>query len=368
MVVLYIGLMSGTSLDGIDAVLVEFNPQGSLRLLGSHYIPYDLQLQHGLFEVSQQANIQIETLAALDQQLGYLYGTACLELLEKYNYTNDDIHAIGCHGQTIRHRPRPNAFSLQIGNANIIAELTRITTVADFRRRDIAAGGEGAPLVPAFHQAVFLDSQKTRQILNLGGIANITVLAQDANDTFGFDLGPANALSNEWVEKHWQCRYDKEGAHARSGSTNDELLARWLTIDYFKRPPPKSTGRELFNLATLEKLTPQIDQLNPADVLATLIEFTAITISRGIKQWGYQEGELFICGGGVHNTYLIERIQYHLKNIRISLTDDLGIPADMVEACAFAWLAYRTMNNLSGNLISTTGAKGERILGAIYPG
>ena len=364
---LYIGLMSGTSLDGIDAALVDIDSQGRSQLLGNHYLPYERDLKNELFSLSQASEVKLEQLASLDQTLGKLYAECILTLLKKYEYSATDIKAIGCHGQTIRHKPRPNAFSMQIGDANVIAELTGITTVADFRRRDIAAGGEGAPLVPAFHQAVFLDFHNPRQILNLGGIANITVLSQNPEDTFGFDLGPANALSNEWVERHWQINYDEGGIIARSGTIQQSLLNKWLAIDYFNKAPPKSTGRELFNLPQLEVLTPEMNDLKTEDVLATLIELTAVSISQGIEKWGYTDGELFLCGGGAHNIYLVERIQHHLLTIRIGRTDDLGIPADMVEACAFAWLAYRTMNGLSGNLANTTGAKGARILGAIYP-
>ena len=364
---LYIGLMSGTSLDGIDAALVKINEKGELSILDSHYQPYANNLQQSLFKLSQAHRVELEQLITLDQTLGRLYAEACLTLLNKSEYSASDIQAIGCHGQTMRHKPRPDAFSMQIGDANIIAELTGITTIADFRRRDIAAGGEGAPLVPAFHQDVFFDAHNPRQILNLGGIANITVLSQNPDNTFGFDLGPANALSNEWVEKHWQMSYDKGGIIARSGTVLQPLLDQWMMIDYFDKAPPKSTGRELFNLRQLEKLTPEINDLNKEDILATLIELTAVSVSQGIEKWGYTNGELFLCGGGAHNIYLIERIQHYLLNIRIAHTDELGIPVDMVEACAFAWLAYRTINRLTGNLPNTTGAKGPRVLGAIYP-
>jgi anhydro-N-acetylmuramic acid kinase len=364
--VLYIGLMSGTSLDGIDAALVEIDSLGMTNLLASHYQPYDKLLQTRLFQLSQAADIKLEHLAALDQALGKLYADCCLTLLDTSDYQASDIHAIGCHGQTIRHKPRPNAFSMQIGDANVVAELTGITTVADFRRRDIAAGGEGAPLVPAFHQHTFFDYLNPRQVLNLGGIANVTVLSQDQENTFGFDLGPANALSNDWVEKHWQLNFDKGGELARSGTIHANLIEQWLEIDYFNKTPPKSTGRELFNLAQFEQRTPEMNHLKKEDVLASLIELTALSVSHGLKQWGYTEGELFLCGGGAHNTYLVERLQHHLSNIHIRCTDDLGIPVDMVEACAFAWLAYRTMEGLTGNLPDTTGAEGPRILGAIY--
>lgn len=364
---LYVGLMSGTSLDGIDAALVDIDLNGRPHLLAQHYQPYSASLQAELFQLSQADNIQLASMAALDQKLGRLYADCTLVLLAKSSFNADEVHAIGCHGQTIRHQPRPNAFSLQIGDANQVAEITGITTVADFRKRDIAAGGEGAPLVPAFHQHVFYQPDTFRQILNLGGIANITVLSQEPNQSFGFDLGPANALSNEWVNKHWQLDYDQGGNIARSGKINEGLLTKWLALDYFDQSPPKSTGRELFNLSHFQELTPEMSALKKEDVLASLIELTAISTSNGIKRWGYSAGELFLCGGGAHNTYLVERITHHLPNILIKQTDQLGIPVDMVEACAFAWLAYRTMNGLSGNLTSATGAKGPRILGAIYP-
>jgi anhydro-N-acetylmuramic acid kinase len=365
--VLYIGLMSGTSLDGIDAALVEIDQQGRTQLLANYYQTYQSPLQKEIFELSQVPEVKLEDLASLDQRLAKLYAQCCLNLLEKYDYKAADITAIGCHGQTIRHKPRPNAFSIQIGDANLVAELTGITTIADFRRRDIAAGGEGAPLVPAFHQNIFLDYHNPRQILNLGGIANVTVLSQDPASTFGFDIGPANALSNEWVDKHWQINYDEGGVLARSGTIQSSLLEKWLAIDYFNQPPPKSTGRELFNLQQMKQLTPEMDEFRKEDVLATLVELTAISIGRGIENWGYTDGELFLCGGGAHNIYLVERIQHHLLTVRIGRTDDLGIPVDMVEACAFAWLAYRTLNGMAGNLANTTGAKGPRVLGAIYP-
>lgn len=364
---LYIGLMSGTSLDGIDAALVEINSNGKPQLLASHYQPYSTALQSEIFQLSQDECIELKAMALLDQKLGRLYAKSILSLLAKHGYSASDIRAIGCHGQTIRHQPRPTAFSLQIGDANQIAELTNITTVSDFRRRDIAAGGEGAPLVPAFHQHVFSKDNQPRQILNLGGIANVTVLTGVENKSFGFDLGPANALSNEWVTQCWQLDYDKNGSIARSGSIQPELLDTWLTLEYFDLEPPKSTGRELFNLINIEKLTPQINTVKQEDVLTTLIELTAVSIGRGIKRWGYGSGKIFLCGGGAHNSYLIERIQYHLPNTQICLTDELGIPVDMVEACAFAWLAYRAINGLSGNLACATGAQGPRILGAIHP-
>lgn len=358
--------MSGTSLDGIDAALVDIDEMGRPTLIAQHFLPYMQTLQSQIFSLSQSAKINVVEMQLLDQKLGRLYAECVITLLENNSIPAEEVQAIGCHGQTLRHQPRPNAFSLQIGDANQIAELTRITTVADFRRRDIAAGGEGAPLVPAFHQHVFSSSNKPRQILNLGGIANITVLSKQADESFGFDLGPANALSNEWVNQHWQIEFDKNGALARSGTVQNQLLNDWLQLDYFEQVPPKSTGRELFNIKNLQALTPSMHNLAKEDVLASLIELTAVSVAQGIKRWGHTEGELLLCGGGEHNSYLVERIKHHLPQLEIGSTDALGIPGDMMEACAFAWLAYRTMQGLAGNSAKTTGALGPRILGAIY--
>jgi len=365
--VLYIGLMSGTSLDGIDAVLTDIDSNGKPTILGSHYLSFTESQRNVLNTLCSADEFSAQLLMQQDQDLARLYASCCLKLLEKYNLGADQIHAIGCHGQTIRHQPGPDGFSWQIGDGHLLAELTGITVINDFRRRDIAAGGEGAPLVPAFHQHVFVDPHNPRQVLNLGGIANITVLFQDASDSFGFDLGPANRLCDAWVKQNWGLDYDRGGVLARSGKVIPALLQQWLGMDFFKQPPPKSTGRELFNLATLQALTPEMTTEVSQDVLATLVEFTASSIAQGIQNWGHSDGELFLCGGGAHNTYLVERIQHHLPELKIGKTDTLGIPVDIVEACAFAWLAFRTMNGLSGNLCAATGAAGPRVLGAIHP-
>ena len=361
----YIGIMSGTSLDGIDTVLVEIQPS-SFNVIASYYEPYNAQLKNHLQALSHAPTVGFEPLIELENSLTTAYATTCQQLLQQHDIDAQDVVAIGCHGQTIRHQPRPNAFSWQLANGHLLTELTGITCVTDFRRRDIAAGGEGAPLVPAFHQDVFAQNHNPRQILNLGGIANVSVLFQDADDSLGFDLGPANALSDEWTQQHWQQPYDRGGVIASSGKVQDDLLSQWLALPFFQQAPPKSTGRELFNLATLIQLTPELTEREPKDVLATLVEFSARTIADGIQQWGHQDGELFLCGGGTHNIHLVERIQKHLPDLRIGLTDDLGIPADLVEAAAFAWLAYRTLNRESGNLPKATGASGNRILGSVH--
>lgn len=362
---LYIGIMSGTSLDGIDVAAVDISSSG-VNLVAQHYAPYSDGCRQQVSNISFQADATLDSIAMLDQQLGQRYALAVNELLSAHNLDKNAIQAIGCHGQTIRHHPNPNGFSWQLGDANQIVELTGITTVADFRRRDIAAGGEGAPLAPVFHLQVFGSPHANRQILNLGGIANITLLKQQ-DSAVGFDIGPANCLMNEWANKHWQKEYDKDGLIAQSGKVHSGLLSALLEHDYFKQAPPKSTGRELFNMAYLEQRLNSFGDIAAQDVMATLLEMTAQSIVSAIELWGDQQADVFACGGGAHNSYLLQRLQALLPELKISTTETLGIHPDWVEAAAFAWLAYRTMNNLAGNLPEVTGAEGERILGAIYP-
>ena len=255
----------------------------SPSLKGSLYKPYPDSLKKTLHKLSSDEFISPSLLMETDQLLGRFYSDCCLALLDQHELQPHQIHAIGSHGQTIRHKPAPDGFSLQIGDAHLIAELTGITTVSDFRRRDIAAGGQGAPLVPAFHHDVFHSVSETRQILNLGGIANITVLS---DKTFGFDTGPANTLMNDWVKQHWGQDFDSDGNYARSGKIHHDLLSEWLKLPYFGQHPPKSTGRELFNLHNLKQITPEIDQLKKEDILASLTELTAVSVSDAVKAWG----------------------------------------------------------------------------------
>jgi len=362
---LYIGIMSGTSLDGIDVAAVDISAS-SVKLIAHHYVPYSEGCRQQVSDITFQENASLDNIATLDQQLGQRYALAVNELLSSHNLNKDSIQAIGCHGQTIRHQPSPNGFSWQIGDANQIAELTGITTVTDFRRRDIAASGEGAPLAPAFHLQVFGSPTDNRQVLNLGGIANITLLNQQES-AVGFDIGPANCLMNEWAHKHWQQEYDKDGLIAQSGKVHAELLDSLLEHDYFHQEPPKSTGRELFNMAYLEQRLDALGDIPTQDVMATLLEMTAQTIVSAVETWGDKQADIYVCGGGAHNGYLLQRIQNLLPELTIKTTEELGIHPDWVEAAAFAWLAYRTMNSLAGNLPEVTGADGERILGAIYP-
>ncbi len=365
----YIGLMSGTSLDGVDAVLIDLAAGNQTNLITSysHPIPPDLRIQISGFSQSGWRG-SIAQVGSLHQQLGRLFGDAASALLLKTDINTKQICAIGSHGQTIWHQPFGEfPFSLKLGDANIITEMTSITTVADFRSRDIAAGGQGAPLVPAFHHHLLTHPNKNRTILNIGGIANITVLPCKGsnNKTIGFDTGPGNGLIDAWNYTCNNSNFDNHGDWGRSGITQEKLLNILLDESYFSQPPPKSTGKELFNLAWLyEKLGTHINNYKPEDIQATLTELTCISIASNVPE---SCDELFICGGGIHNQYLIERLQKHLPKLSIASTQTLGIDPDWMEAIAFAWLAKQTIEGNAGNLPSTTGAKGPRILGAIYP-
>ena len=364
----YIGLMSGTSLDGVDSVLVDLSSNNQPILLKSysHQIPSSLRTKIKEFTQSSWRG-SVSDIGAFNQQLGMLFADAVNALLLNSNVGPNDIHAIGSHGQTIWHQPHGKfPFSLQFGDANIITEMTGITTVGDFRNRDIAAGGQGAPLVPAFHHHVLTHPYKHRTILNIGGIANITVLPSKAShkETIGFDTGPGNGLIDAWNYTCNNSSFDDNGDWGRSGAVQNKLLNILLNETYFSLPAPKSTGKELFNLSWLhEKLGLGTSNHKPEDIQATLTELTSKSIANNIPT---SCDELFICGGGIHNKYLIERLQNHLPNLPIASTQTLGIDPDWMEAIAFSWLAKQTIEGNAGNLPSTTGAKGSRILGAIY--
>ncbi len=367
---LFIGLMSGTSLDGIDAALVEFNgDQG--KLLAFEYQPFSNDIKKAIQSISIPGTpILLKKYGAIDIQLGRLFSQACNNLLKLANISSSDITAIGSHGQTIYHAPSmPEAFSLQIGDPNVIAEETGITTVADFRRRDIAAGGQGAPLVPAFHQAIFGQSfdlsKENITIANIGGIANITHLS--ASKIIGFDTGPGNALMDFWIQNNLDSPYDKNGSWAKAGEKSQELLDSLKQDPYFKLPPPKSTGKEYFSLSWLNKKISRISDCSAIDIQASLCHLTADTITEAIKCYAPLTDHTLICGGGMHNSYLIELIRKALK-VPVSSTANFGINPDHVEAMAFAWLARQSMNNLAGNVPEVTGARSPVILGGIYPG
>ncbi len=363
----YIGLMSGTSLDAVDAVLVELtNTECQLQQALSLPIPGEIRRQ-ALSLLSPGEN-ELARIARLDVQLGRLFAEAAGKLLAQAKLQASDIRAIGSHGQTLRHLPDgPFPTSMQIGDPNIIAETTGITTVADFRRRDMAAGGQGAPLVPAFHAAILRSEKENRALLNIGGIANLSLLPADpAQPVTGFDTGPGNGLMDAWIEHHRQIPMDENGDWAAGGQIDEPLLERLLDDDYFRQPPPKSTGREYFNLHWLEARLSACPNRSPRDVQATLAELTARSIARAIREQAPGYSRVLLCGGGVHNAHLRRRLAAALPGCRISSTADAGLDPDWVEAMAFAWLAKQTLEGRPGNLPSVTGARHGVILGAVY--
>lgn len=364
---LYIGLMSGTSLDGIDAVLVSLGDEQP-TLLQSHCFPLSSNLKDEIKSLINPGKNEINRLASLDVQLGQIFAEAVTQLISKTKFKKENIVAIGSHGQTIRHWPTAkHPSTLQIADPNIIAETTGITTVADFRRRDIAAGGQGAPLVPAFHKHVFSHAKNNRVILNLGGIANITVLPANQNKVVtGFDTGPANTLMNHWIQQQQNKNYDKNGDWASTGKVNEDLLQKLLSDDYFKLKPPKSTGTEYFNTAWLNKKLSEFPFLAAEDIQASLTAFTATTIKDAINLYAPTTEEIIVCGGGVHNNFLLQQLKQDLSNIEINSSAKYGLDPDYIEATAFAWLAKQTMEHKVGNLPGVTGAKRAVILGGVY--
>ena len=362
----FIGLMSGTSLDSIDAVLVSFTPDIQLHTHLNH--PLHQELRQQILRLTQPDHDEIERMGRLDIALAETFAEAVHALLQQAGVTAGQVCAIGSHGQTIRHRPSAG-FSLQIGDPNTIAERTGITTVADFRRRDLAAGGQGAPLVPAFHEALFRSSKRDRVIVNLGGMANITLLPADpASPVIGYDTGPANVLMDSWIEHHKGTGYDRNGSWAASGKVDPELLSLLLAHPFFQAPPPKSTGREDFNRDWIEQILGRLEQTPvPADVQATLLELTATTLCNAIRSHCLMRPEIYLCGGGSHNRQLVERIRAQLPDCPIDSTAALGLAPDWVEAVAFAWFAMRTLRQQTSSLPEVTGARGARILGTVCP-
>ncbi len=353
--------MSGTSLDGVDVVLTSFQ-DGKPRLLCSTYLPYDDHLRAQVLALNSPNGDELHRAATVGNELARRYAAGIAELLRQSGTDPAAVTAIGCHGQTVRHRP-DLGYTIQLGNPALLAELTGISVVADFRSRDVAAGGQGAPLVPAFHQAVFASPSLDRAIVNIGGISNITCLPA-TGATLGFDCGPGNLLMDAWASRHLGTAYDKEGAWAASGHCLPELLAQLLSHPFFQLLPPKSTGRDDFHLQWLERQLPPDPA--PADVQATLLELTAASIAEAVHRHCPSAKEVFVCGGGAHNRTLLAALGRRLAGRHLGLTDELGVNADWVEAFAFAWLARQAMEERPGNLPQVTGARGERILGAIY--
>ncbi|MEP6389053.1 MAG: anhydro-N-acetylmuramic acid kinase [Halioglobus sp.] len=368
---LYVGLMSGTSLDAIDAALVEVGD--SISLLGTLEHPIPTTTKTDIARISAPGNDEIELMGRLDRTLGALFADATLRLLKKTNTAPTAITAIGSHGQTIRHRPASSglppelAFTLQIGDPNTIAKRTGITTVADFRRRDIASGGEGAPLAPAFHAAVFSQPTSNRAIVNIGGIANATVL-EGGTLKGGFDTGPGNTLLDLWIQQHKGNNYDRDGSWSAEGTPHQGLLDTLLSDPYFSRTGPRSTGKEQFHLQWLASALDDLGDMEPKDVQATLAELTAKSIALGIASAEVNIDEVYVCGGGALNTDLMRRLYKHLPEAALNTTAALGIDPQWVEAAAFAWLAYRSLSTLSGNAPVVTGASEYEVLGGIYPG
>lgn len=358
--------MSGTSIDGIDAGLVDF-ADDKIRLLAFHYQAFPSLLKQQIQQISQPDQpILLAEFGALDAQLGQLFANAALALLEQAQIPADQIRAIGSHGQTVYHAPEGEfGFSLQIGDPNRIAQTTGITTVCDFRRRDIAVSGQGAPLVPAFHQAAFADSERTIAVVNIGGIANISTLK--GTSVAGFDTGPGNTLMDHWCLSNTGQEYDANGAWARTGQVISELLQHLLDDPYFHQQPPKSTGKEYFSPAWLRKKITPFLHCPAADIQATLCQFSADTITQAVINHAADSQRILLCGGGVHNRLLMETLQNQLP-MPVASTADFGIDPDHVEAIAFAWLARQTLHQRPGNLVSVTGAKTPVILGGIYPG
>ncbi|MBN8801256.1 MAG: anhydro-N-acetylmuramic acid kinase [Lysobacteraceae bacterium SCN 69-123] len=364
---LFLGLMSGTSADGIDAALVQFPVEGGCRFVHGHTFDWQVRTRDALVALGQGAEpASLDALGQLDAEVGIAFAAAANGLLERAGIARAQVRAIGSHGQTIRHRPTASpAFTWQIGDANRIAELTGITTVADFRRRDVAAGGHGAPLMPAFHLAMLGSSGEDRAVLNLGGIANLSLLARDGS-LRGFDTGPANALLDGWCQRHLGTAFDADGAFAASGRVDEALLARLLDDAWFALPPPKSTGREQFHLDWVDARIGGAP-LAPADVQATLLELTATTVTGALLAHLPGVRRLLACGGGVRNTLLLRRIGARLPGVEVVSSAAYGLDPDYMEAMGFAWLARETLAGRPGNLPSVSGARGPRILGAIHP-
>lgn len=363
---LYVGLMSGTSADAVDLVLVDFSSELP-RLIHSLSLPLDADVRAQIHALSTPGSNEIDRMGELDRQLGQLFAEATIQLLKDAGISKDQITAIGSHGQTIRHRPpgpTKSPFTLQIGDPNVIAQFTGITTIADFRRRDMAAGGQGAPLVPAFHQAVFKDRMQNRAIVNIGGMANITWLPA-TGATMGFDTGPGNVLMDAWILEHKGLSYDRDGVWAASGQLDPVLLATLLQHPFFNQDPPKSTGREMFNLAWLTSLLDGF-VARPQDVQATLLALTAKSIANDIRRLSTEPVQIFICGGGAYNGRLMQELQVLMPGSTVASSAQLGIAPNWVEAMAFAWLARQTLNRHCGNLCAVTGAKEEVILGGVY--
>jgi anhydro-N-acetylmuramic acid kinase len=366
---LYLGLMSGTSIDGVDVALVDFCGHHP-SLLDCQTFDFPPSLANVLHQLCAPGVNEIELMGRADRAVAEVFANASLQLLKDNGVLPEQITAIGSHGQTIRHVPLgEHSFSLQIGDPNTLATLTGIDVIADFRRKDIALGGQGAPLVPAFHKAVFASTTKSRVVINIGGIANITYLPKcGSDDIIGYDTGPGNTLLDLWCKLHTGQNYDEKGQWAAQRSADSELFKLLCSHPYFLLPAPKSTGREQFNLPWLQQALSSITRhIDPQVVQATLVMLTTDTIAAQVLQFKDVE-QVYICGGGAQNEFLVEELKSKLKGCELFTTDELGVEADAVESMAFAWLAYAYVNNIQGSVASVTGATKGAVLGTFCPG
>lgn len=375
----YIGLMSGTSLDGVDGVVADFSAPG-IKVLAHAYSPFEPSLRAQLMALNTAGENELHRAALAENALVRTYAQVVVQLLQATKLGCHQIAAMGAHGQTVRHRPQlfdadparqlAGGYTLQLNNPALLAELTGIDVVADFRRRDVAAGGQGAPLVPAFHQAVFGGAQDSLAVLNIGGISNVTRLnanSAQSPEVSGFDCGPGNALIDHWCRAHTGQPFDDAGRWAASGQVHAGLLAGLLEEAYFRQPPPKSTGRDLFNVDWLTHKLAPFRNLKPVDVQATLTELTARVCSDALQGFPSKGvAKVIVCGGGALNAHLMARVAA-LSGLAVESSERHGLPPLQVEAAAFAWLARRCIGRETGNVPKVTGAQGARILGGIYP-
>jgi len=369
--------MSGTSLDGADGVLARIDDAGRLQVLAHDFVPFDSTFRSELLSLNSSGPDELHRSALVGNQIARHYAEVVAALLQRTGLQASQVNAMGAHGQTVRHRPlefdadasRHQAavgYTLQLINPALLAELTNIDVVADFRNRDLAAGGQGAPLVPAFHQGVFAQPDRCVAVLNIGGIANLSVLKADGS-VLGWDCGPGNALMDFWCARHTGQAFDRDGAWAKTGQLQPALLSSLASDAFLHKPPPKSTGRDLFNPAWLQQHLALLEGLQPADVQATLCAFTALACSQDLLRHAPEACQLVVCGGGALNSELMRQIEAHLPDVPVLNSEAFGLPPLQVEAAAFAWLAFKTVRRETSSLPSVTGAQGARILGAIYP-
>jgi anhydro-N-acetylmuramic acid kinase len=373
---IFMGMMSGTSLDGVDGVAAQIEPSGQLRVLAHSFVPFAPAFRDLLMQLNESGPDELHRAALAGNGISRHYAQVAHDLLAQTQLTPSDITALGAHGQTVRHRPlefdadpatqqAAVGYTIQLINPSLLAELTGMDVVCNFRNRDLSAGGQGAPLVPAFHHGVFGQSDTTVAVLNIGGIANLSVLHPDGS-VLGWDCGPGNALMDYWCSIHTGASFDHKGAWSATGIVNPDLLATLMAEPFLQRLPPKSTGRDLFNPAWLKTRLP-IDSYRAQDIQATLTEFTAMACAHDIQHQAPLARELIVCGGGALNEQLMRRLAHHLPGLQVTNSQVRGLPPLQVEAAAFAWLAFKTVRRETSSLPSVTGARGARVLGAIYP-